>query len=199
MGLFKPKEDHIDQVCEVSTKEAMKAAIKNKYGRIKLTGYLVEEMEKEVLGAHFTSVISLPIAIAMLAIPVADVLLLPVAIGELFLSSKMFKSIKFVDYEIRSIDDELILYYSKYVNRIKDKHYKGQHRLKANNLYELNDMIDAKVDEITIDFSYVEDLIKKINESNILKKDLNMNTFDKYKGYRRCVDDSHNIVFVRIR
>ena len=113
-------KNHIDETIEVQTKKEMDKAVKDKYGTIKLSGVLIEEMVKKINLKHNIAGYSLlAYTLAMLAIPLMNIIAIPTIIGEAIYLHNFIGSIKYIDYTVRTTKEgEIYLLHTKLKKKI---------------------------------------------------------------------------------
>lgn len=194
-------KNHIDETIEVQTKKEMDKAVKDKYGTIKLSGVLIEEMVKNINLKHNIagySLLAYPLA-GMLAIPLMNIIAIPTIIGEAIYFHNFIGSLKYINYTVRTTKEgEIYLLITKLRDKII-KGYKGEEILTAEYMQDFEDMIDAKVNNIYLDRKYLDDVIKEANKAKLFGKEITIDNFTKIKGYKLADKEAEKLLFVRIR
>lgn len=195
--------NHYEETKTVLTKKEFDEAVKDQYGKICITGDLLEDIKKkyDIKNEKFAAgLVGFWVFGVMQLIPVIGTLcsVLTLVCGGLYLGNR--KSAKYsIRPELSTNPNELWLLHIKEVEKIRNQ-YIGIDNGTATNMSQLDDMISMNVNTIQIKADVVDDILNAIRDSKIFKKDreVDIHSIEKYKNYR-IIKDNDNYRFTRIR
>lgn len=193
-------EKHYGETKTVLTKKELNEATKQQYGRICVTGDLLEDIKKEFKKksgkADFGAVGFFVSAVLCLIPPLGAICSVTGLIcGGMFLGNRK-ASKYYIRPDISNNPNELWLLHSKEVDKIRSQ-YDGIFNATALDLIQLSDMMFKNVKVIHVKRSILDEIINNVNSSKIIGKKVTISDFEKYKGYR-IISEGDDYRFTKI-
>ena len=198
------KDENLERIATVTTKEDLHNALKNKFGTIIIEGSLYEEIDKKItkdsikllasIGGFLAS--SIMVFIPFLEVP-GSVLMFS-SLAALLTAGDGRKMAHYLTRDNLCTENRLYLMHNKVVDKVRQR-YKGTTDGYPKDITELDDMLAMDVTTIHISGDLYREILKNMNENN-LKKFKESNKFNtSYVKHEVNIDGVTGIELTRIK